>query len=312
MNECLKVVRYEPKDHFCEHRDGPWIPREDEASIFTVLVYLTVPLLGGETGLLNVTMDGRMGQRAIEAAAVPPVEGMAIVFNHDCWHYGSPVKDGTKTILRTEMVFRRTHSIYLDRYLYKSDPAYDAMKRMYAESQLCLDKGDREGFFTRYQDVIGMQRAAMVATLETQCAVGSLARFVADALAHVLHFLPLVDVLSLMLTSRGHYYLVLQSPMWMARCLEEYPEVVQRVSTRVFRDTVFPVPRTVSPGQPLPFAPIDWITAYAQVRTMRRWFTPAASPATAAGWSSQSRHNERAFPGTATVTSSLGAIADAR
>jgi hypothetical protein len=97
LNECLKIGRYRPgaRDywrcllfivcffffcqrqfyslcttktkgcHFAPHADGPWCPRANTSSIFTVVVYLndahshdTVVLRGGETQFLRERRDG--------------------------------------------------------------------------------------------------------------------------------------------------------------------------------------------------------------------------------------------------------------
>ena len=39
--------------HFSPHLDGPWVPHEDESSVFTVVVYLNSDFQGGETRFLD-------------------------------------------------------------------------------------------------------------------------------------------------------------------------------------------------------------------------------------------------------------------
>ena len=39
--------------HFSPHLDGPWVPHEDESSVFTVVVYLNSDFQGGETRFLE-------------------------------------------------------------------------------------------------------------------------------------------------------------------------------------------------------------------------------------------------------------------
>ena len=39
--------------HFSPHLDGPWVPHEDESSVFTVVVYLNSDFQGGGTRFLD-------------------------------------------------------------------------------------------------------------------------------------------------------------------------------------------------------------------------------------------------------------------
>lgn len=39
--------------HFSPHLDGPWVPHEDESSVFTVVIYLNSDFQGGGTRFLD-------------------------------------------------------------------------------------------------------------------------------------------------------------------------------------------------------------------------------------------------------------------
>ena len=39
--------------HFSPHLDGPWVPHEDESSVFTVIIYLNSDFVGGGTIFLS-------------------------------------------------------------------------------------------------------------------------------------------------------------------------------------------------------------------------------------------------------------------
>ena len=66
---------------FTAHYDGPWVPRENESSVYTVLIYLSDEYEGGRTRFL-----GSDGQEVL--AEVEPKTGRAVVFNHDTLHDG--------------------------------------------------------------------------------------------------------------------------------------------------------------------------------------------------------------------------------
>ena len=44
--------------HFSSHIDGPWVPHEDESSVFTVIIYLNSNFQGGATDFLNEDKTG--------------------------------------------------------------------------------------------------------------------------------------------------------------------------------------------------------------------------------------------------------------
>ena len=109
LNECFKFGKYLPGGHFSPHIDGPWVPRykstlvcnnyffkflykyrEDESSIYTVIIYLNSNFEGGGTNFLHE--GGEEGGKV--AFKVQPETGMALIFNHDVLHEGEAVKEG--------------------------------------------------------------------------------------------------------------------------------------------------------------------------------------------------------------------------
>lgn len=73
------------------HKDGPW-HENGLSSQLTLLVYLNDDFSGGNT-------DFRDFQ-------VAPVPGTALLFIHDTWHEGSAVMQGTKYVLRSDVLYR--------------------------------------------------------------------------------------------------------------------------------------------------------------------------------------------------------------
>jgi len=45
--------------HFSPHIDGPWVPHEDESSVFTVVVYLNADFEGGATNFISEDSVGK-------------------------------------------------------------------------------------------------------------------------------------------------------------------------------------------------------------------------------------------------------------
>jgi hypothetical protein len=94
LNERLRFYRYTSGQRFAAHLDGYFIRSEFERSLLTLILYLNEDFTGGETFFLN------------SETLVAPQTGKALVFAHQLWHEGLPVKSGTKYILRTDVIYR--------------------------------------------------------------------------------------------------------------------------------------------------------------------------------------------------------------
>jgi hypothetical protein len=296
LNHCLKVVEYaESTSHFAAHRDGPWIPRQDEASMFTVLLYLnSVPAteetpnfyrsrkMPGHTVLLGSRSDEPIGSRQLsfdsssDVRSIAPVTGTALVFNHDCWHRGNP-PSGTKFILRTELIFRRTHAAYVDRFLYSQSEVYRTTRELYKMSLEAMEQGDKERFFVSYQDVIAQQRAAMEATLAEIGPQRSalVSRVGPNVASLILELAGLGAVIPFMLVNRATYYAVVQLPLWFSLTCSQFPEAATGAPSRWLMRSVAPSPTCSSSSSAFPFVPLDWMTIYSQLRETRREFDAA-------------------------------------
>eukprot|EP00759_Apiculatamorpha_spiralis_P027233 PhF_6_TR30149/c0_g1_i2/m.44137 len=217
-NEVVKVNEYTVGGRFAAHRDGPWIPKEHYASIFTVLIYLNDVPAGGETVLYPETAVQEMIKEdyttdrccvhlqgmyynvdiaelgAHTHAVVPslvhpeltyedcalnqmkatekvwtmadsmagvvkvkPKAGTALIFQHQVLHSGMPVTAGTKLVLRTEIIFRRVQSLFMDNDLYLTDEKYWAARKLYDESRRAEAAGDTTTFVRLYEQVVDLQ-----------------------------------------------------------------------------------------------------------------------------------------------------------
>ncbi len=153
----LQIGKYLPDQHFAEHMDGPWVPRDDESSIYTVVIYLSDAQAGGET-LFHLESDPN-----VVLASVAPRAGDCVVFFHDTVHSSAPLQAGCKYVLRTELMFARVNTGDIPQPLlmaYESLPTYQKMVRVYAESQEAFFKGNIADFTRLYKDAIAIQRDA--------------------------------------------------------------------------------------------------------------------------------------------------------
>jgi len=86
----LRFYKYLPGQRFKMHKDGPW--REDgRVSQLTFLVYLNDGFTGGCTDFRSFT--------------VQPEAGTALLFLHDTWHEGAALVEGTKYVLRSDVLY---------------------------------------------------------------------------------------------------------------------------------------------------------------------------------------------------------------
>jgi len=92
LNELFRFYKYEPGQEFKRHRDQSYIRDNGEASYCTFMIYLNDDYEGGETTFNDLIIQ--------------PQTGLALIFFHDLEHEGSPVKAGTKYVLRTDIMFR--------------------------------------------------------------------------------------------------------------------------------------------------------------------------------------------------------------
>jgi predicted 2-oxoglutarate/Fe(II)-dependent dioxygenase YbiX len=102
LNPRFRACRYRDGQQFCIHRDGPHCPDDDTRSWLTLQIYLDDggAFAGGRTRFY-ADADG-----AERWAAVEPVRGRAIVFDHRAWHDGEAVTRGVKRVLRTDVMYR--------------------------------------------------------------------------------------------------------------------------------------------------------------------------------------------------------------
>lgn len=95
LNERLRVYRYTPGQAFRWHYDGAFRRNAEEVSMLTLLIYLSDVVRGGSTVFQPWTKD-----------VVQPAPGLALLFEHHVLHQGNEVLEGTKYVLRSDVMFR--------------------------------------------------------------------------------------------------------------------------------------------------------------------------------------------------------------
>jgi prolyl 4-hydroxylase len=97
FNERFRYYRYGPGEYFKWHRDGSFAKSPDEVSCLTFMIYLNGDFEGGAT--------------EFKTEFVTPMEGTALVFPHKLPHQGVDVINGTKYVLRTDVMYRNMNNL---------------------------------------------------------------------------------------------------------------------------------------------------------------------------------------------------------
>lgn len=106
MNERLRFLRYDVGQQFKQHVDGAYErprvgsgPLGGQETKVTVLLYLNE----GYDGCFT-TMYDDAGENALP---VPPSTGMVLLHDHNVLHAATPLREGRKYVLRTDVFYTR-------------------------------------------------------------------------------------------------------------------------------------------------------------------------------------------------------------
>lgn len=102
LNPRFRGCRYRDGQSFSRHRDGAHSPDQHSLSFLTVMLYLNdaKSFTGGGTRFYADRYSEETER------VVTPQTGLAILFSHDYWHDGEAVTQGTKYVLRTDVIYR--------------------------------------------------------------------------------------------------------------------------------------------------------------------------------------------------------------
>lgn len=92
LNELFRFYKYESGQQFKRHTDESYIRNENEASYYTLLIYLNEDYQGGET--------------IFDQLSIKVTTGMALWFLHALPHEGAAVTEGVKYVLRTDIMYK--------------------------------------------------------------------------------------------------------------------------------------------------------------------------------------------------------------
>ncbi|MFJ8162203.1 2OG-Fe(II) oxygenase [Streptomyces sp. NPDC096136] len=120
VNPRMRFIRYERGGLLVPHYDAPYCAPDGTRTLLTVVVYLSYEAVGGETRFIADRQNGlpfaerdfsdwqRVAKPEEVLTAYHPVPGDALVFWHRTLHDSAPLVEGTKTILRTDVLYGPT------------------------------------------------------------------------------------------------------------------------------------------------------------------------------------------------------------
>ncbi len=102
LDALWRVYRYVPGQQFKRHKDGVVTSASGEHSRLSFLVYLNDDCEGGATLFRDPPAPGG---DAPEPLSIIPSTGHALLFRHERWHEGTPVQQGRKYVLRSDVFY---------------------------------------------------------------------------------------------------------------------------------------------------------------------------------------------------------------
>ncbi len=103
VNSHWRFCRYFPGQHFSPHIDGYYEVDREHRSWFTFMIYLNGGFEGGATNFLKRSKE--------VVHEVVPVTGMVLVFPHELYHEGEPLRTLQKYIMRSDLMFERKEEV---------------------------------------------------------------------------------------------------------------------------------------------------------------------------------------------------------
>jgi len=114
LNTFWRICRYAPGGHFGPHYDAHYYVDTNNRSMKTFMIYLNDEYEGGTTNFINDSQPLFRDQDGLFKAQeenilrkIKPIKGMALIFNHHILHEGGIVSQGTKYIMRSDILFNR-------------------------------------------------------------------------------------------------------------------------------------------------------------------------------------------------------------
>ena len=148
VNPCIRFTEYNKGGHFSTHKDGAFVVDDDNRSILTLQIYLNDDFRGGETIFYERDLrDKKSEDEELQNATIAPKKCRMVIFSHDIDHEGKEVLEGTKYILRTDIMFKRVFNPKpQERELLTCNPEFLKCDKLYQMSPLLYSVNLMQGF----------------------------------------------------------------------------------------------------------------------------------------------------------------------
>jgi predicted 2-oxoglutarate/Fe(II)-dependent dioxygenase YbiX len=100
-----RFYRYVPGQQFRRHKDGAVLGPQGCRSRLSFLVYLNDDCEGGATVFREALPSATPDAPPPAPLTVTPATGQALLFLHERWHEGTPVWQGRKYVLRSDVFY---------------------------------------------------------------------------------------------------------------------------------------------------------------------------------------------------------------
>jgi len=144
INNCFRFSRYDaPSIGFLPHRDAYFINGENKRSIMTLLIYLNDNFENGTTTFYKMHQKTRVvGETVTEEMKhgfnkeyiYKPKQGSIVIFEHNMVHSGDKVINGTKYIVRSDLIFQRISRPKEYDYSWRQSKMYNIARKMQREA----------------------------------------------------------------------------------------------------------------------------------------------------------------------------------
>lgn len=209
VNPCFRIARYQTGEHFAAHRDGMYVNDQGECSIYSIILYLNDDYEGGHLELP-------------EHNVFRPRAGSAVLLPHDMLHTATEVLDGSKYVVRSELMFRCVESRPAPSVpAYVNDPQFQRMASLYEQIGDLAAMGDAAATTAAYQEALGIQiahKGTMAAPTTSRLPIP------AKLLSFLLSFFAPAEVLDLLPCSTEWRNASLAGALWREYFRDRFPD----------------------------------------------------------------------------------------
>lgn len=165
LNQCFRHSEYTgPSNGFVFHRDSCYVHDKNNRSIFSIVMYLNDDYIGGEIMFVNANKPRIIGEIVTQELSdgfelvtkLKPATGDVLIFDHDIIHCCLPIDLGTKSIIRTDILY--TNIEPNDDRSYLKDPLFLQSVEYYREANNQEMKGNVKAAGLLYEKGLALRQ----------------------------------------------------------------------------------------------------------------------------------------------------------